>query len=124
MPPRRRSTRCSVDSFWICQHNAKEGNGQTRVREIEQKRAYIVVREGAAVLELLAGKDEALLVGRDALLVLDLRLDIVNGIRRLDLKRDGLAGESLHKNLHATAEAEHEVQRRLLLDLPTGEAKR
>ena len=33
---------------------------------------YVVVREGAAVLELLAGEDEALLVGRDALLVLDL----------------------------------------------------
>ena len=97
MPPRRRSTRCSVDSFWICQHNAKEGNGQTRVREIEQKRAYIVVREGAAVLELLAGKDEALLVGRDALLVLDLRLDIVNGIRRLDLWTGGRQDESSRK---------------------------
>ena len=37
----------------------------------------VVVREGAAVLELLAGKDEALLVGRDALLVLDLGLDLL-----------------------------------------------
>jgi len=37
----------------------------------------VVVREGAAVLELLAGKDEALLVGRDALLVLDLRLHLL-----------------------------------------------
>jgi len=32
----------------------------------------VVVRERAAVLELLAGEDEALLVGRDPLLVLDL----------------------------------------------------
>jgi len=31
----------------------------------------VVVRERAAVLELLARKDEALLVGRDALLVLE-----------------------------------------------------
>ena len=30
----------------------------------------VVVTQGAAVLELLAGKDEALLVGRDALLAL------------------------------------------------------
>ena len=58
-----------------------------RMREVEPKRAYVVVREGAAVLELLAGKDEALLVGRDALLVLNFRLHIVDGIRRLDLRQ-------------------------------------
>ena len=34
--------------------------------------SLLVVREGAAVLELLAGKDEALLIRRDALLVLNL----------------------------------------------------
>ena len=51
----------------------------------------VVVRERAAVLELLAGEDEALLVGGDALLVLDLGLDVVNRVRRLDLERDGLA---------------------------------
>ena len=32
----------------------------------------VVVRESAAVFELLAGEDKALLVGRDAFLVLDL----------------------------------------------------
>ena len=37
----------------------------------------VVVGEGAAVLELLAGEDQALLVRRNALLVLDLGLDIV-----------------------------------------------
>ncbi len=36
------------------------------------------------------------------LLVLDLGLDVVNGIRGLDLKGDGLAGEGLDKDLHAT----------------------
>jgi hypothetical protein len=51
----------------------------------------VVVREGAAVLELLAREDQALLVGRDALLVLDLRLDVVDRVRRLDLEGDGLA---------------------------------
>ena len=34
------------------------------------------------------------------LLVLDLGLDIVNGIRGLDLEGDGLAGEGLHEDLH------------------------
>ena len=38
----------------------------------------VVVRESAAVLELLAGEDEALLIRRDAFLVLDLQLDVVD----------------------------------------------
>lgn len=37
----------------------------------------VVVGEGAAILELLAGEDETLLVRGNALLVLDLGLDIV-----------------------------------------------
>ena len=61
----------------------------------------VVVREGAAVLELLAGEDEALLVRGDALLVLDLGLDVLNRVGRLDLEGDGLAGQGLDENLHA-----------------------
>ncbi len=60
----------------------------------------VVVRERAAVLELLAREDEALLVGRDALLVLDLLLHVLDRVRRLDVQRDGLARERLHKDLH------------------------
>eukprot|EP00965_Chrysotila_dentata_P021181 701425-Pleurochrysis_carterae.AAC.1 len=51
----------------------------------------VVVRQGTAILKLLARKDQALLVRRNTLLILDLRLHIVNGIRWLDLKSDGLA---------------------------------
>ena len=54
----------------------------------------VVVGQGAAVLKLLAGKDEALLVGGDALLVLDLGLDVLDGVGRLDLERDRLAGQA------------------------------
>ena len=53
----------------------------------------VVVGKGTAVLELLAGEDQALLVRRNALLVLDLGLHIVDGIAGLDLKSDGLAGD-------------------------------
>jgi hypothetical protein len=52
----------------------------------------VVIAQGAAILELLARKDEALLIRRNAFLVLDLALDVVNRIARLDLKSDGLAG--------------------------------
>ena len=59
----------------------------------------VVVGEGAAVLELLAGKDEALLVVGDALLVLDLGLDVVNGVAGLDLERDSLTRQGLDEDL-------------------------
>ena len=55
----------------------------------------IVVAQSAAILELLAGEDQSLLVWGNAFLVLNLGLDIVNGIGRLDLKGDGLAREGL-----------------------------
>ena len=80
----------------------------------------VVVRKGAAILELLAGKDETLLIGGNALLVLNLGLDVVNGVRRLDIEGDGLAGEGLHKDLHAATETENQVQSRLLLDVVVG----
>ena len=60
----------------------------------------VIVSKSTAILKLLASKDEALLVRRDALLVLDLLLDIVNRIARLNLKGDGLTSKSLYKDLH------------------------
>ena len=76
----------------------------------------VVVGEGTAIFELLAGEDQSLLVGRDAFLVyrtsallplshtlrltLNFGLDIVNGIRRLHLEGDSLAREGLDEDLH------------------------
>ncbi len=62
----------------------------------------VVVRECASVLELLSGKDETLLIRGDALLILDLGLHVVNGVGRLDIEGDGLSGQSLHEDLHAS----------------------
>ena len=77
----------------------------------------IVVRQGTTVLELFTSKDKALLVRRNAFFILDLRLHVVDGIRRLDLQRNRLASESLDKDLHTTAKTEDEVEGRLLLDV-------
>ena len=63
----------------------------------------VVVRERAAVLELFSSKNEALLVGRDALLVLDFLFDVVDGVARLDVQRDGLARQRLDEDLRARA---------------------
>merc|ERR1711985_102858 len=75
-------------------------------REYQVKRALlldVVVRKGAAVLKLLASENETLLIRGDSLLVLDLRLHIVDGVRRLHLKGDCLTGERFHKDLHRDA---------------------
>jgi hypothetical protein len=53
----------------------------------------VVIGQGTAILELLASKDQALLVRGNTFLVLDLALDIVDSVRRLHLKGDRLAGD-------------------------------
>ena len=60
----------------------------------------IVVAQCAAIFELLAGEDKTLLVRWDAFLVLDLGLDVVDGVGRLHLEGDGLAREGLDEDLH------------------------
>jgi hypothetical protein len=60
----------------------------------------VVVAQGAAILELLTSKDKSLLVRGNALLVLDLGLDVVNGVGRLHLKGDRLPRKGLDENLH------------------------
>ena len=60
----------------------------------------VVVGESSAVLELLTGEDESLLIWWDSLLVLDLGLHVLNGVRWLDIEGDGLSGQGLDEDLH------------------------
>jgi hypothetical protein len=48
---------------------------------------------------LLAGKDKTLLIRWDSFLVLNLGLDVLNGVAGLNLESDGFAGESFNENL-------------------------
>ena len=80
-------------------------------------RLHVVVREGVAVLKLLAREDQALLVGLDAILVLDLCLNVIDRERWLDFEGDRLAGECLDKDLHGAAQSEDQMKRRLRLDV-------
>jgi hypothetical protein len=77
----------------------------------------VVIRKSTTILKLLSGEDQALLVRGNSFLVLNLAFDIVDGVRRLDLKSDRLSGQSLDKNLHATAETQHKMESALLLDI-------
>ncbi len=65
----------------------------------------VVVRESASILELLSGEDETLLIRGNALLVLDLRLDVVDGVGRLNVEGDGLSCKCFHENLSRTTTA-------------------
>merc|ERR1719277_664903 len=64
----------------------------------------VVVGKGPAIFQLLASEDETLLVRRDAFLVLNLGLDILNGVAWLYLQSDRFPSEGLDKDLHATSQ--------------------
>ena len=60
----------------------------------------VVVSEGSAVLELLTSEDQTLLIRGDTLLILDLSLHGLDGVRRLHVKGDRLTGQGLDEDLH------------------------
>jgi hypothetical protein len=51
----------------------------------------VVIGESTSILELLSSEDQTLLIRGDSLLVLNLGLDVVDGVRWLNIERDGLA---------------------------------
>ncbi len=75
----------------------------------------VVVSESAGLIELLSRKDQALLVGGDALAALDLLLDALDGIVGFNIECDGLSSEGADEDLLGTAaEAEDQVEGSLL----------
>ena len=60
----------------------------------------VVVRKSSAVFKLLSGEDETLLIWWDTFFILDLSLDIFNGVCWLDFKGDGFTGEGFYEDLH------------------------
>merc|ERR1712051_46536 len=82
----------------------------------------VVVGESSSVLQLLASEDQSLLIWGDSLLVLDLGLDVLNGVRWFDLKSDGLSSQGLDEDLHTSSQSEHKMEGALLLDVVVGES--
>merc|ERR1711868_238717 len=60
----------------------------------------VVVGEGSTVLELLTSEDESLLIWWDTFFVLDLGLDVLDGVSWLNVQSDGLSGKGLNEDLH------------------------
>merc|ERR1719199_865541 len=77
----------------------------------------VVVRKGSAILELLTSEDESLLIWGNTFLILDLSLDVLNGVCGLDIEGDGLTSEGLDEDLHTTSKSENQMESGLLLDV-------
>ena len=60
----------------------------------------VVVGQRSFIIQLLAGINEPLLVGRNAFLVLDFGFQCADGVAGLYFQRDGFSGERLYENLH------------------------
>eukprot|EP00973_Karenia_brevis_P064981 9023974-Karenia_brevis.AAC.1 len=61
----------------------------------------VVVRRCSIIIKSIACKKEALLIGRDALLVLDFAFNTRNGIRSANVQRAGHARHCFDKDLQA-----------------------
>merc|ERR1719317_1539330 len=77
----------------------------------------IIVRQSATIFQLFTGEDQPLLIWGNSLLVLDLGLDVLNGVRWLNLQGDSLACQGLDKDLHASSESENKMECALFLDI-------
>ena len=51
----------------------------------------VIIRKSTSILELLSSKDQTLLIWGNSLLILDLSLDVLNGIRGLDVQSNCLS---------------------------------
>merc|ERR1711962_802446 len=77
----------------------------------------IVVTECATVFQLLTSEDQTLLIWWDSFFVLNLGLDIIDGVTGLNLKSDGLASQGLDKDLHTSTKSQDKMECGFLLDV-------
>merc|ERR1712174_115599 len=78
----------------------------------------VVIRKRASIFQLLTGEDQSLLLGRNSFLVLDLGLDILDGVIWLDVQGDRLSREGLDKDLHGTtAKTQNKMKGGFFLDV-------
>ena len=60
----------------------------------------VVIRKGTAIFELLSGKDKTLLIWGNTFFILNLGLNVLNGVAGFDIQSDRLACKGLDENLH------------------------
>ena len=70
----------------------------------------VVIGKSSSILKLLSCEDESLLIWWDSLLVLDLCLDVLNGVCWLYIESNSLSSEGLDEDLHTSSESEHKME--------------
>ena len=90
---------CRIDLIHSRYHNAPTFGSNHKRFEVDPYLLDVVVAQGATILELLSGEDQTLLVRGNALLVLDLGLDVVDGVARLDVEGNGLTRQGLDETI-------------------------
>ncbi len=72
----------------------------------------VIIAKGPPILELFAGENEPLLLRRNPLLILDLRLDILDCVIGVDVESNGFASERFHKDLHVgtSPQTKHQME--------------
>ncbi len=58
-----------------------------------------------------------MLIGRDSFLVLDLLLDVLNGIAGLYFQSNRLSSQGFDEDLHSSSQTEYQMEGGLLLDV-------
>merc|ERR1719461_157075 len=78
----------------------------------------VVIRQSSAIFKLLSGEDQSLLLRWNSFLVLDLGLDIRDGVIWLNVQGDGFSRKSLDEDLHSTTtKSKNKMEGRFLLDV-------
>jgi len=83
--------------------NSEHEFGKIPTKRTKMDLLNIIIRKCVTVLELFASEDQELLDRRNAILLLDLGLHVVDYVRRFDFKSNHLPSEGLDKNLHTAA---------------------
>ena len=110
----------NIESDGLTSESLDEDLHTTSESEDKMKSGFlldVVIGKGSSVFELFTGEDESLLVRRDTFFVLDLGLDVFDGVSWLDIEGDGLSSKGLDEDLHTTSESEHQVKGRFFLDV-------
>ena len=81
----------------------------------------VVIRQRPSVIKLFPAEDEALLIGRDTLFILQLGFDAFNRVGGFNLHGDSFACEGSDEDLHPTFQPEDQVDGRFFLDVVVGE---
>merc|ERR1712039_586932 len=74
------------------------------------------------VFQLFSGEDQSLLIWRNSFFVLNLGLDVFDGVRGFDFEGDRLSGEGLDENLHSSPKSKDQMKGRFLLDVVVGQS--